>query len=39
MYKTEVRLAMIHMAEKWAVAKAQHKKLDVAEMRMERWTE
>ncbi len=35
--KTVVRLAMMYVAETWAVKKAKEKKLDVVEMRMLRW--
>ena len=37
-YKTVVRPAMMYRAETWAMKKAQENKLDVAEMRMLRWT-
>ena len=36
--KTVVRPAMMYGRETWAVKKAQEKKLDLAEMRMLRWT-
>ena len=37
-YKTIVSPAMMYGVETWAVKKAQEKKLDVAEIRMLRWT-
>ena len=36
-YRTVVRLALMCMAETWALKKAQGNKLEVAEMRMLRW--
>ena len=37
-YKTVVRPAMLYGAETWATKKNQEKRLDVAEMKMLRWT-
>ena len=37
-YKTIVRPAMVYGAETWAVKKAHEKKMEVAEMKMLRWT-
>uniref|UniRef100_A0A8D9FDT2 Endonuclease-reverse transcriptase n=1 Tax=Cacopsylla melanoneura TaxID=428564 RepID=A0A8D9FDT2_9HEMI len=37
-YKTVVRPAMLHGAETWAVKKVQEKRLEVAEMKMLRWS-
>ena len=36
-YRTVVRPALMWVAEKWALTKAQENKLEVAEMRMLRW--
>ena len=37
-YKSVVRPAMIYGAETWPVKKVQERKMEVAEMRMLRWT-